>query len=158
MADMQFLVTMSSQPGERLGPDKMANRIASILLACPEVCCAGMVERSMSIIPLPDLAADDTDLQIGFRRLTSGWCTWGADHGMGTKVPLDLTRGQITALVTELTKQRPGHTNQVDLAALEAMRAIRSSDERPGPPVQKNARVQMIIIDAICRCMPEEGK
>ena len=147
----QFLVTMSARLDEKLAPDGMANRIAGVLLACPSVCVVGMVERTMSVIPLPDLAVDDSDLQTGFRALSGLAC-----NGTYLSTATISTR-QAAALVAELSKQHPARTGHVDQAALKAMRAIRESDERPGRQVQKDARAQLIITDAICRCVPEVG-
>jgi hypothetical protein len=147
-ATRQFLVTMSATPDEKLPPDRMANRIAGILLACPQVCCVGMVERTMDVIPLPDLANDDSALQIGFRRLAS---VKSHPH----VAEMVVSREEALALVAELSKEHPARTGHVDHAALDAVRAIRESDKRPGRQVQKDARAQLIITDAICRCVPE---
>lgn len=148
-ATRQFLVTMSADPDEKLPPDRMANRIAGVLLASPQVCVVGMVERTMSVIPLPDLAEDDSDLQMGFRKLQIG-----VNHPIEA-LSIPFTSAQCRALVAELSKQNPARTSQVDHAALDAMRSIRESDKRPGQQVQKDARAQLIITDAICRCVPE---
>jgi hypothetical protein len=148
-ATRQFLVTMSAAPDEALSPDRMANRIAGILLAHPQVCCVGMVERTMSVIPLPDLGDDDSDLEMGFRKLRVG-----INHP-SEALSIPFTPAQCRALVAELSKQHPARTARVDHAALDAVLAIRESDKRPGQQVQKNARAQLIITDAICRCVPE---
>jgi hypothetical protein len=155
-ATRQFLVTMSAAPDEALSPDRMANRIAGILLAHPQVCCVGMVERTMSVIPLPDLGDDDGDLQTGFRRLSATLRRLDQMNAVCIySEPVELSRGQIAALLAELSKQHPARTSRVDHAALDAVLAIRESDKRSGQQVQKNARAQLIITDAICRCVPE---
>lgn len=149
-ATRQFLVTMSAQPDETLPPDRMANRIAGVLLACPSVCVVGMVERTMSVVPLPDLAADDADLQIGFRALSEL-----ARNGTYLSSTTITTR-QAAALVAELSKQHPARTVHVDQGALAAALDIQRVVKMPNlREVQKTARIQMIVTDAICRCVPE---
>ncbi len=147
-AARQFLVTMSAAPDEALPPDRMANRIAGVLLASPQICMVGMVERTMIVFPLPDLGADDSALQLAFRRLASL-----KTHPHVAEMVI--SREEALALVAELSRQHPARTAHVDRAALDAVRAIREADKQPGQQVQKNARAQLIITDAICRCVPE---
>lgn len=113
------------------------------------------IAHGLAVVPLPNLAADDTHLQLGFRALSASLCNWGPDHDPDCPVAILLTRHHVAALVAELSKQHPARTARVDHAALDAVVAIRESDKRPGQQVQKNARAQIIITDAICRCVPE---
>ncbi len=146
----QFLVTMSVPEGEQFAPDKMANRIAERLLVHTSITLFGMVERTMFVIPLPDLAADDTHLQIGFRNLAAAASS--DQPSIGTVI----SKEQAAALVAELSKEKPGRTGNVDQAALDAVRQIREVDKRTNlEPVQKDARAQLIITDTICLCLLE---
>lgn len=151
----QFLVTIPNWRDES-SPEQCAGELQIDL---SNIYGTTQSQGPVTVRPLPDLAADDTDLELGFRALTAALRRWDAmNETCLFSEPVALSRGQIAALIAELSKERSERTGHVDQAALDAVLAIRSSDERPGPPVQKNARVQMIIIDAICRCMPEEGK
>jgi hypothetical protein len=106
----------------------------------------------VEVVALPDLGADDSDLQVGFRILS-----WLALNGTYLS-NATITTAQAKALVAELSKEKPGRTASVDEAALSAVRQIRQEDARPGrQQVQRDARAQLIITDAICGCLLERS-
>lgn len=153
-ATRQFLVTLNGYAPSEHSPKEAAEALTAELVNSAFV-RYGHYPDGIQVRPLPDLAADDTHLQLGFRALSASLCNWGPDHDPDCPVAILLTRHHVAALIAELSKQHPARTSHVDHAAFDAMRAIRESDKRPGHQVQKNARAQMIITDAICRCVPE---
>lgn len=150
-----FLVTTDFVHDD-LSPERGAECVRAVLVRGSEDEIA-MGHRIVSVVPMPDLDADDSDLQTGFRRLSATLRRLDQMNGVCIySEPVELSRGQIAALVVELSKQHPARTSHVDQAALDAVRAIREADKQPGQQVQKNARAQLIITDAICRCVPED--
>jgi hypothetical protein len=150
-AARQFLVTLDGyEPGDR-SPDVAAHALKYAIANMPTTAMEGGFD-DVTVVALPDLAADDTGLQIGFRNLAAA--ARSNQRSVGTVI----SKEQAAALVAELSKQHPARTSHVDQSALDAMRAIRDSDKRPGQQVQKDAHVQLIITDAICRCVPEVGR
>jgi hypothetical protein len=154
-ATRQFLVTLEGYEPTDRSPAVAAHSLKYAVANLPSFTMEAEFE-DVQVAPLPDLAADDTHLQLGFRALSASLCNWGPDHDPNCPVAILLTRHHVAALVAELSKQHPARTARVDHAALDAMRAIRESDKRPGQQVQKDARAQLIITDATCRCVPED--
>jgi hypothetical protein len=142
----QFLVTL---PGWFPGadPDLCANSLRMALemtLSDPRVS-----PLAVRVSALRMIGDDDSDLQMAFRRLSAAT----QDPNLHST---SVTQRQARAIVNEMVRPRPERTSQVDHAALQAVLAIRDADQQPGQQVQKNARAQLIITDAICRCVPED--
>lgn len=144
-ATRQFLVTLNGyEPGSH-DPQTAAGAIGDVLHMNPLVHFG-----DVHIVPLPNLGADDSDLQISFRALSEL-----AHNGTYLSSTMITTR-QAAALVAELSKEKPGRTSHVDLAALYATREVETAYVKHAMHAsQRRARIQLIITDAICRCLPE---
>lgn len=104
----------------------------------------------------PHGETDDTHLQLGFRALAAA-AREARSVGVGSDqvMRIALTPPQVAALMLEVSKQLPERTAEVDRAALEAMQAVRALfASRWSRPEMRDARVQLAITDAICRCLP----
>jgi len=112
-ATRQFLVTIDGPWPNGATPEDCAHDVADLLRG--KYWNPGEPVMA-SVNPLPDLAKDDSDLQTGFRRLSA---TLRRLDQMNTvciySEPVELSRGQIAALVAELSKQHPARTSQEGL-------------------------------------------
>lgn len=144
----QFLVTLDdvTEDWAAVPPQDYAMRLrlrldhGSIAAQCGEI----------TVVPLPDLDADDIHLQIGFRNLSRYM------RALSPPAEITIPIEQARAFHTYLAQEKPGRTSEVDKLALQAAHDIDlvlKNDKLAGP--QKMARAQLIITDAICRCLPE---
>lgn len=114
----------------------------------------------VTAVPLPDLGENDFDLQRGFRKLVEAERVLMSD-GQNLHSP-PISAPEVRALIAAISKQPAEKTADVEVAALDAMREVRELITkwmtRRMLTVQRDARIQLVITDAIVRCLQGEKR